>query len=120
MDKATQEKLLANVKNLNDKFRSNLPGRLEEIKINWAKAVENPQDEGIQRETYRSVHSLAGSAGTFGIPEVGQSARNLLNGIKEWQEDAPESNHPILQKIEQLLLEFEQVVTTAYNDSGKE
>jgi len=115
MDKATQEKLLANVKNLNEKYRSKLPDRLAEIQSFWSKARENLDDDTVQKNFYRVVHSLAGSAGTFGFAEVGASARLLLNSIKEWQNEKGISN-VLIEQIEIRMNEFEQVVQTACNE----
>jgi len=114
MDKATQERLLANVKNLNEKFRAKLPQRLIEIRNCWLEAKRDSDDETIQKDLYRTVHSLAGSAGTFGFAEVGTSARQLLNTIKEWQSGTGISNS-LLEEIEKKMDEFEQVVKTASN-----
>ncbi|MDH5218475.1 MAG: Hpt domain-containing protein, partial [Gammaproteobacteria bacterium] len=61
-----------------------------------------------------SVHSLAGSAGTFGFAEVGTSARQLLNTIKEWQKDTS-LNNVLIEEIEIQMGQFEQVVKTACN-----
>lgn len=112
MDKATQERLLANVKNLNEKFRSKLPERLVDIRNCWLEARQKLDDEEIQKNLYRAVHSLAGSAGTFGFAEVGVSARQLLNAIKEWQNNEG-VNSTLIEQIEVRMEEFEQVVQTA-------
>lgn len=114
MDKATQERLLANVKSLNEKFRSKLPERLDDIRNCWSEAKQNLDDETIQKNLYRAVHSLAGSAGTFGFAEVGTSARQLLNTIKEWQNDVS-LNNVLIAEIEIHMEQFEQVVKTACN-----
>lgn len=114
MDKATQERLLANVKNLNEKFRSKLPERCDDIRDCWTEAKQKLDDETIQKNLYRAVHSLAGSAGTFGFAEVGTSARQLLNTIKEWQKDTS-LNNVLIEEIEIQMGQFEQVVKTACN-----
>lgn len=122
MDKATQERLLANVEKLNEKFRSKLPERLIEIRNCWFEARQNQDDETIQKNLYRKVHSLAGSAGTFGFAEVGVSARQLLNTIKVWQSDAgantgtnTDTGKALIDEVETKMEAFEQVVRTACN-----
>ena len=115
MDKATQERLLANVKSLNEKFRSHLPSRLDEIKANWNNAKEQAGNDVLQKEVYRTVHSLAGSAGTFGFSEVGTSARHVLNAIKEWQQGGNNIDSELIDEIEKRMAEFEQTVQTACN-----
>lgn len=118
MDKATQERLLANVEKLNEKFRSKLPERLIEIRNCWFEARQSLDDETIQKNLYRTVHSLAGSAGTFGFGEVGASARQLLNTIKVWQSDAgtnADTSNALIVEVETKMEAFEQVVRTACN-----
>lgn len=85
MDKETQERLLDSVKKMQEKFKGNLVERAEDVLQHWQAARELPEDEARQKDLYRHVHSLAGSSGTFGFPEVGDAARHALNAIKDWQ-----------------------------------
>ncbi|MDH5545893.1 MAG: Hpt domain-containing protein [Gammaproteobacteria bacterium] len=111
MDSATQEKILASVKVLQDKFRSNLRERFDAVEENLRQAVQDAQNGDIQKELYRSVHSMAGSSGTFGLPEVGDSARQLLNAIKDWQQIcAQEPGASLVEEINVRLEALRQVV----------
>ncbi|MDX1558154.1 MAG: diguanylate cyclase [Marinobacter sp.] len=54
--------------------------------------------EGLIR-CYQSLHRLAGSAGTFGLPELGQHARSLEKQLKSQAENLSESSGVHQQSI---------------------
>jgi len=87
MDEKKKEEVLQRIQQLHDKFRLNLEDRMISIDSAWAQVQNTPGDEAIQQDLYRAVHSIAGTAGTFGFPELGISARKLVNVLKEWQKD---------------------------------
>jgi diguanylate cyclase (GGDEF)-like protein len=51
-------------------------------------------------------HTLAGSAGTFGLPQLGKLAKNLELQLKDWLED---ESVPDLGKINSFMTTFQQV-----------
>ena len=65
-------------------YLAKLPAKLEEI----AAATRQFRVDATDRENYillhRLLHTMAGSAGTFGFPEMGESARELEKKIKEY------------------------------------
>lgn len=68
---------------LQQQFCTDLPARLEHILAtghNWlaAKAPVTPGGEFLI-----SVHNLAGSAGSFGFPEIGTLCRQIEDAIRE-------------------------------------
>lgn len=58
-------------------FGTQLPDRLVEIRRLWSVVQERPDDAPQDSEFYRLIHSLAGSAGTFGYHQLGSCARHL-------------------------------------------
>jgi diguanylate cyclase (GGDEF)-like protein len=56
-----------------DRFTKELPVRLDAIQQAW----EKDKSGAISGEFYRLVHSLVGSAGTFGFPLLGKRAQAL-------------------------------------------
>ncbi|MDA9271810.1 Hpt domain-containing protein, partial [bacterium] len=66
-------------KKLNDlviAYKKNLPSKLLDIEAQWHQQLlqwDSTQFENL----HRTVHSLCGSAGTYGHPELGKSARHL-------------------------------------------
>ncbi len=53
-------------------------------------ALEPEQRAGAQEGLRQRLHKLAGSAGSFGYPELGQQARQLEHQLNAWQESGPE------------------------------
>lgn len=62
-------------------FASQLPARLDEARRKLAACREAPADDERVRELHRCVHKLAGTAGTFGMPEVSRDARAIEEGL---------------------------------------
>ncbi len=65
---------------LQDQYRSQIPSRIEELKRLWHQYSESGDPDTL-RELRRSVHSLAGSSGTFGAPLVSSQARYLERAL---------------------------------------
>jgi periplasmic divalent cation tolerance protein len=68
----------AQLAELRDLFRPRLAERVGEIEAAWEalRAAPEPALESLRR-LHRLAHSLAGAAGTFGFPAVGNAARAL-------------------------------------------
>ncbi len=62
---------------LQQSFATQLPERLATIRHLWVALQDNSVEAESCRELYRMIHSLAGSAGTFGFQRLGQAARQL-------------------------------------------
>ena len=63
-------------------FVTKLPARLVEIEEALHRLVENPSDIELRKLLHRLFHTMAGSAGTFGLPEMGLQAKALEARIK--------------------------------------
>lgn len=75
-------------------FRPQLADRVREIEAAWAAVQggdaaagggsgDGDSGEPPLRRFHRLTHSLAGTAGTFGYPEVGSAARALERHLRE-------------------------------------
>ena len=65
----------AELEALRAEYRADLRPRLEGLEtLRRALAAGEPPATGM-RELYRGLHSIAGSAKTFGLPEVSEAAR---------------------------------------------
>lgn len=73
-----QEALLA----LEIKFTEKLPSKLLEIEQALAPFVADPKDMQALVLLHRLLHTMAGSAGTFGFDELGAQARALESRLK--------------------------------------
>ena len=77
---------LAKLQKLRKAYTAGLAERLAGIAQCWALVRQSPEDSSNVRELHRQVHSMAGSAGTFGYRRLGQAARNLEKIISEADE----------------------------------
>lgn len=62
---------------LRDAYGAALPGRIAQVCDAWARVKDNGSETVDWRELQRLVHTLAGSAGTFGFHALGDQAREL-------------------------------------------
>lgn len=90
-----QQDIQKQLQALRDSYAAQLPERIVDIEQAW-KALPNAETpEADMYELYRKLHSMAGSAGTFGMPELGQEARHIevclkarLEAPQDWSEAA--------------------------------
>lgn len=101
-----QQDLQTRLQALRDDFAAQLPGRISDIEHAWLSREAATPDE--LQELYRRVHSLAGAAGTFGMPELGAQARRVEDQIRPFLKgerldpDAAETEISINADIAQL------------------
>lgn len=98
-----QKSKAAKLRKLQESFVAELPARFTVLWQAWNKGQPDPESG----EFYRLVHSLAGSAGTFGFPQLGQRARDLELQLK--QEDWQKLNQTEIALIEQGLNELQAI-----------
>ena len=58
-------------------FAQQLPGRVREAQAYLQASLANPEDETPLHQLHHVVHKLAGSCGTFGLREIGATARGI-------------------------------------------
>ena len=68
---------LARLRALNDKFAASLPATLERLEAARAGVDLAAPDPARLKELHQVLHTIAGSAGTFGFAVLGQQARRL-------------------------------------------
>jgi HPt (histidine-containing phosphotransfer) domain-containing protein len=73
-------------------YRRTLPGRLAEIEVLWLAKAKGTLPAEKFEELQRLVHTIAGSARTFGLPAVSEAARALELAISS--SDGPAENMP--------------------------
>lgn len=82
---------------LTEEFRQGLPARLDRVRgglIGWRVSG----DREALEEAERATHSLAGAAGSFGFPDIGDAARileRLLEAAQAGRPDAGAIDHAI-------------------------
>ncbi|MFZ6801509.1 diguanylate cyclase [Undibacterium sp. Di24W] len=81
------------IRALGQLFLAKLPAKLSEIESATQRFQNAPDDRENFALLHRSLHTMAGSAGTFGFPEMGAQARTLEMQLKAyvsgevWNED---------------------------------
>ena len=65
----------AKLAKLKQKYGSELPNKISSVEAAFAPALAGPWEEQICATAYRQIHSLAGSAGTYGFTEISEVAR---------------------------------------------
>lgn len=78
-EQTTEERLKA----LRDAYRKHLPGKINEGNMLWATLNSGDWDPSLAKDFRHHVHTLAGSAPTFGFVEVGQHARKIEAIIRQ-------------------------------------
>lgn len=63
-------------------YRAELPGKLANLTALWDAARVEAHDAGSLAVLERAAHSLAGSAGTFGLAEVGAAGKVLEGALQ--------------------------------------
>ncbi|MGZ5179966.1 MAG: Hpt domain-containing protein [Ramlibacter sp.] len=67
---------------LGREWRAQVPGRLADVQARSAACRLAPGDAAALEELHRMVHTLAGSAGTFGLDELSVRARAMEHEVE--------------------------------------
>lgn len=112
------ERLTAQIAALQKRFLAQLPEKMERLQAAIAKISSEDRGAGAKPESVRATargiaHGLAGSGGTFGFPQISETARVLESELHPpTMQDA--INHAINQrKIEDHLTRLQHVVAHA-------
>lgn len=107
MTAATKQELLASkLAALSDSFAQSLPGKLADIEQARQKCLRNEAQPDDFNLLCRLLHTLAGSAGTFGFSSLGQAAGRIEGYIHDFihQDESLHLNFaPIAGEIHELL-----------------
>ncbi|MBC7405231.1 MAG: diguanylate cyclase [Cytophaga sp.] len=63
-------------------FTAKLPSKLQEIEAALRQFIHNTNDSEALKVLHRLLHTMAGSAGTFGFPEMGVQARAFEDRVQ--------------------------------------
>jgi len=117
----TQELTLEEkLKALRDTYGAQLPSKLAEVTEFWAHLCEQSWDWTITENLHRSVHTLAGSAPTFGFTDVGQNARKVEHVLKEWIANQTSPTESERHTISALITTLTNVTTIPKRESESE
>jgi len=82
MSDAADAEFFARLSELNDKFAAGLPHTLGRLTGARAAFVAARPEPALVDEMHAVLHTLAGSAGTFGFHVLGQQARSLEQRLR--------------------------------------
>jgi HPt (histidine-containing phosphotransfer) domain-containing protein len=71
------QEFFARLSALNDKFAASVPDMLARLRQQRAACNAGAPDAAATKDLHQSLHTIAGSAATFGFRVFGQQARNL-------------------------------------------
>ena len=71
----------------NAEYRAALPGKLAEVDALWGMMTAGEMQPDACGELLRKLHTLAGSAKTFGLPDLGTAARAAENFLEPYCRD---------------------------------
>ncbi|MBC3880717.1 diguanylate cyclase [Undibacterium sp. LX40W] len=83
---SADEELEAAIRALGQVFISKLPGKLAEIEDAKDAFLRDPNNKEHEALLHRLLHTMAGSAGTFGFPDMGTKARALESQLKSYMQ----------------------------------
>lgn len=101
MTELSQEALLAQA-GLTRKYLESLPGKKAGIQASWKEVQSSDWDKGALAELRILVHRLAGSAGSYGLENLGVAASSLDESLKPGTV-TPALRQSIRQQLNELL-----------------
>ena len=77
MDREKQKRLQEKLLKVRHKYAAQLPVKIQHIKASWEHLSQKSWDQKYLKDLHLAIHSMAGSAGTFGFNQLGRTARIL-------------------------------------------
>ncbi|MBF0193285.1 MAG: diguanylate cyclase [Magnetococcales bacterium] len=99
MDESKKKELLLKLEASQTNYRNQLPSKISNIEETWDNLDKNTWDEENFKTFHRLVHTIAGSSGTFGLPEVGVIAREVEVLVKEQIEKGGQPSTQLRKQI---------------------
>ncbi len=76
------QEFFARLNALNDKFAASIPATLGQLDDARRRFVPAAPDPALARDMHQTLHTIAGSAATFGFRVLGQEARQLEQRLR--------------------------------------
>lgn len=86
MREGADDDLRRELQALSAEYRASLPQRLHDIDAAWSAVKRGEGDHESVRIVLRNLHSMAGSALTFGMPELGKAAAAAEDWLEPYHE----------------------------------
>jgi chemotaxis protein histidine kinase CheA len=69
-ERTTMSAVEQRIRVLRERFAEALPGRVAELRKTWIRLNANPAAANLQQDLARQLHTLGGTAGTYGLTRV--------------------------------------------------
>jgi len=96
---------------LKERYRSELPQKVARVADQVAAFLGGPWEQELSYTTYRMMHSLAGSAGTYGFAELGTIARGAEAILKESLESKSVPTEPRKRELNAALQQLKDLAS---------
>lgn len=73
----------AQLARLKRRYGLDLPGKVDRVEAAFAPLFDGSRTQDACSAAYRQIHSLAGTSGTYGFPELGACARSAEALVKQ-------------------------------------
>lgn len=94
-------------------YRTSLPATVAALRSEWQRLAAGDADPKVAHELRRSVHSIAGSAGSFGLQQVSACALELERFLDELPGPAGLPRPQDAEEFQRLLAALEGAVAAA-------
>lgn len=115
---AVNSSLQAKLQALENLFREKLPSKIAEMDAALTRFLLNPQDHDALTLLHRLLHTMAGSAGTFGFPELGVDAREFEKRLKPLFDGEVWTKKTLSAYAKELRIYFDGVLLSAENKAS--
>lgn len=96
------------LRRLRDSYASELPDKICKIDQAWRHLLENGSDIERLRLMIRLCHNLAGSAASFGFPEVTRTAREIEHHLVAVEKNRASLTPTLSQQINRQLITLKE------------
>lgn len=79
----TSTDIQAQLQAIRQSYCASLPEKLARIELLWRQLQQDQTNKIFYEEFYRLLHSIAGSAETFGLPELTRAARTIVQQLRQ-------------------------------------
>lgn len=112
MDDDQKKAVLAKLAASRNRYVTQLPDKIAMISESWDALFATDWNQEQFHVLHRLVHTIAGSAGTFGLAEVGNAARDVEVLVKQLLEN---SNRPNQQQKSAIRSTIDTLTTISNN-----
>ena len=97
--------------NLQARYKAELSGKKRVVLAAWLALQDDPGDVGRSTALQEPVHRIAGSAGSFGLPELSVAARSVDQLLRALAPESAADATPALAEAMAVLLAMMEQLT---------